>query len=151
MSILNLIFCYPGIITEVDGADGKDPLVGDDAIAMDTIKKSPDQNEIPRDSITEMQTLGHGKIGRVYKARARGVKSDEKTTLIAVKEFQADQKENIDEFHTEVEMFTQLKHENVVRLIGVNTAESPWLLITDYGEEVHNGFHLFHNRFLIIQ
>lgn len=104
-------------------------------------KKKLDKWEVGRDTLTELSTLGHGKMGRVYKANADGIRDGEKRTLVVVKEFNAvDGKEHIEEFNTEVEMCSQLEHANVVRLLGICTAKDeasvPWLLITDYGEEV---------------
>lgn len=122
-----------GIITEVDG-EGKDPLVGNDNIPLESIKNL-EQWEFDRDSLQDLQTLGHGKMGRVYKANANLIKNGEKKTLVVVKEFPSDEKDHREEFNSEVEMFTQLNHENVIKLLGVATNRSPWLLITDYGEE----------------
>lgn len=93
--------------------------------------------EVDRGSVEEIETLGHGKMGRVFKAYCIGINSEEKRTLSAVKEFKSGDKDHKDEFNLEVEMLAQLKHGNVVQLLGVSTNVSPWYLITNYGEEVH--------------
>ena len=139
-----IFFISSGIITEVDG-EGKDPLINNGTstdIPMGAIdKKKVDKWEFGREKLTELATLGHGKMGRVYKANADGIREGEKRTLVAVKEFNTiEEKEHAEEFNTELEMFTQLDHENVVRLLGICTSKEetsvPWLLITDFGEEV---------------
>ena len=158
----NNFFFLSGIITEVDG-EGKDPLInkGTD-IPMGAIdKKKLDKWEIERDTLKELATLGHGKMGRVYKANADMIRDDEKRTMVVVKEFNAvDDKEQVEEFNTEVEMCAQLDHANVVRLLGICTSKEeanvPWLLITDYGEEVNVinklicfSYFLFLSRFVV--
>lgn len=137
--IQTIFFCVLliiGIITEVDGeGNAKDPLVGKEAIPMETTKPL-DQWEFNRAAVEEIESLGHGKMGRVFKGYGIGLKPEEKRTLIAVKEFEAGDKDHKDEFHLEVEMLAQLKHVNVVKLLGVSTTVSPWYLITDFGDEV---------------
>ena len=131
-------FFFSGIRTEVDADGGvKDPLVGEEAIPLET-KTSHDYWETPRSNIEEIATLGHGKMGRVFKAQGlHFVTGDEtKTTLVAVKEFDVAEKDHKDEFNLEFEMLSQLNHENVVKLLGVTTDVSPWYLISNYGEEV---------------
>ncbi|XP_066926896.1 inactive tyrosine-protein kinase 7-like [Clytia hemisphaerica] len=142
-----------GIITEVDG-EGKDPLIGNGNkdIPLDDMKKFS-QWEYKRSGLEEIGTLGHGKMGRVYKANAVDIRPSEKRTLVAVKEFNSDEKEHKDEFNIEMEMFTQLDHINVVKLLGVCMNASPpdpWLLITDFGEEGDLKGYLDRNKNLSI-
>ena len=138
-------FDLSGIITEVDG-EGKDPLLSNGGNATDIAlapinKKNLDRWELPRDKLSELVTLGHGKMGRVYKAEVV-LEGTEKPTLATVKEFEAiEEKEHAAEFNTEVEMLAQLDHENVARLLGVSTSKEgsgglPWLLITEFCKEV---------------
>lgn len=130
-----------GIITEVeDGEFAKEPLMNNESIPLEERERALEKWNFPREDVEEIQTLGHGKMGRVFKARAAGITRDEKSTLVAVKQFDGTGEDYKAEFDLEVEMFAQLNHDNVARLMGVNVDVTPYYIITEFSDEVI--FHL---------
>ena len=107
--------------------------------------KCLDQWQFPREELKECVTLGRGKMGRIFKAKACNVGDDSSETLVAVKEFDGKIEDYKSDFDLEVEMFSQFNHVNVVRLIGVTTDTHPYYIIIDYSELVC----LFHSDFLV--
>lgn len=87
---------------------------------------SEDEWEILRMDVFMGQKLGGGQYGEVYKAEYKkyGVTVAVKT----LKESHTD----VDEFLKEAELMKQIKHENLVKLIGVCTKETPIYIITEY-------------------
>lgn len=125
-----------GIITEVeDGEFAKEPLMNNESIPLEERERALEKWNFPREDVEEIQTLGHGKMGRVFKARAAGITRDEKSTLVAVKQFDGTGEDYKAEFDLEVEMFSQLNHDNVARLMGVNVDVTPYYIITEFSDE----------------
>ncbi|XP_057290035.1 tyrosine-protein kinase ABL1-like [Hydractinia symbiolongicarpus] len=85
-----------------------------------------DEWEIPRMDIFMGQKLGGGQYGEVYKAEYKkyGVTVAVKT----LKESQTD----VEEFLKEADVMKQIKDDNLVKLIGVCTRESPIYIVTEY-------------------
>ena len=127
-------FLHLGLITEVDDYDVKDPLVNGEDIPLETTKSLNDW-QVPKEKVTEISTLGHGKMGRVFKAIATTEKHPD-GALVSVKEFGSIENQQKEEFNLEVEMFLQLNHENVVKLIGVANLKSPYYMMIEYSELV---------------
>ena len=127
-------FLHLGLITEADDYDVKDPLVNGEDIPLETTK-SLDDWQVPKENVSEISTLGHGKMGRVFKAIATTDKHPD-GTLVSVKEFGNIENLQKEEFNLEVEMFLQLNHENVVKLIGVTNLNSPYYMMIEYSELV---------------
>ena len=113
----------------------KDPLMANDETNIDSAK-SFDHLQFPRQDLEEIANLGYGKMGRVFVAKTSPGAEHAYNGLVAVKELDSKEEERRGEFDLEVEMFTLLNHENVVRLIGICTQEVPYYLITEYSEEV---------------
>lgn len=113
----------------------KDPLVGNEYITLQN-GKCLDQWQFPREELKEQVTLGRGKMGRVFKAKACHVSEECPEMIVAVKEYDGKIEEYKSDFDLEVEMFAQLNHDNVVRLIGVTTDAHPFYIITDFSELV---------------
>ena len=90
----------------------------------------------PREDLTEEGILGHGKYGKVYIAKARGINEGEIEVVVAVKQLAAENEDARQAFDHELEMLTQLKHPNVIKLLGVCVKDFPLLMITDYSEHV---------------
>lgn len=123
-----------GLITEADDGEClKDPLVGNEDIPMQN-GICLDQWLFPREDLKEQVTLGRGKMGRIFRAKAIGVKEDASEKVVVVKEFDGEIEEYKNDFHLEVEMFSQLNHDYVVHLIGVTTDSHPYYIISDYSE-----------------
>ncbi|XP_047134794.1 tyrosine-protein kinase ABL1 [Hydra vulgaris] len=102
------------------------PALKVDKPAVYGFSPKDDEWEIPRMDIFMGQKLGGGQYGEVYKAEYKkyGV-------TVAVKTLKEDQTD-VEEFLKEADMMKQIKHPNLVRLIGVCTHESPIYIITEY-------------------
>ena len=74
-------------------------------------------------------------MGRVFKAIATTDKYPD-GALVSVKEFDSIENLQKEEFNLEVEMFLQLNHENVVKLIGVSNLNSSYYMMIEYSELV---------------
>ena len=109
-------------------------MVNGEDIPLETAK-SFDDWQVPKENVMEMSTLGHGKMGRVFKATATTHKYPD-GALVSVKQFGSTENLQKEEFNLEVEMFLQLNHENVVKLIGVANVKSPYYMMIEYSELV---------------
>ena len=127
-------FSCLGLITEADDYDVKDPLVNGEDIPLETTK-SLDDWQVPKENLKEITTLGHGKMGRVFKAIATTDRHPD-GVLVSVKEFGSIENLQKEEFNLEVEMFLQLNHKNVVKLIGVANFKSPYYMMIEYSKMV---------------
>ena len=127
-----------GVVTEVEDGDfNKDPLMANQDYPMDDGNiRSVDRWQFPREDLEELQTLGHGKMGRIFVAKATGIREGPKDILVAVKEFDKKDEYRKEEFDGEFDALAQLQHDNVIKLLGVCTTEYPLYLITEYSEQV---------------
>lgn len=124
------------VMTEIEDGDFNKDLLenGDDEYPMNGDLKNLDKWQFPREDLTELDTLGHGKLGKVYTANARGIRDGSADVLVAVKQLTKTNENAREAFDSELDMLCQLKHENVIKLLGVCTNEYPVLIITEYSE-----------------
>ncbi|XP_064625462.1 inactive tyrosine-protein kinase transmembrane receptor ROR1-like isoform X3 [Lineus longissimus] len=100
--------------------------------------------EFPMSSIRFVQELGEGTFGKVYKGELIGLYSESSITPVALKTVKAETGGNQklhNEFRQEADKLTDLRHINVVCLIGVCTKESPNLMLFEY--MTHGDLHEF--------
>merc|ERR1711953_502492 len=97
--------------------------------------------EIPLQSVRFMQELGEGAFGKVYQGELMGIISPG-TTLVAIKTLKpgANQKTRSD-FQREADLMTDLRHPNIVCLIGVCFQEDPQCMIFEH--MAHGDLHEF--------
>jgi len=97
--------------------------------------------EIPMTSIRFLQELGEGAFGKVYKGELSGIVGS-CTTLVAIKTLKqgANQKTRTD-FVRESELMTDLRHPNIVCLIGVCLQEEPKCMVFEH--MAHGDLHEF--------
>ena len=142
--VFNLKNCvFSGnIATEIeDGEFNKDLLPnGDEEYPLNGDVRNLEQWHFPREDLIEEGILGHGKYGKVYIAKARGINEGEIEVVVAVKQLAAENEEARQAFDQELEMLTQLKHPNVIKLLGVCVKDFPLLMITEYSEHVSASF-----------
>lgn len=77
--------------------------------------------------------------GKVYKGELQGVSPDGSSVLVAIKTL----KENAtaktrQDFHREVELMTDLRHPNIVCLLGVVMKEEPMCMLFEHMSQVRN-------------
>lgn len=92
-------------------------------------------------SIRFLQELGEGAFGKVYKGELNGFVGG-CTTLVAIKTLKpgANQKTRTD-FVRESELMTDLRHPNIVCLIGVSMSEEPHCMVFEH--MAHGDLHEF--------
>lgn len=97
--------------------------------------------EIPLQSVRFMQELGEGAFGKVYQGELMGIISPG-TTLVAIKTLKpgANQKTHSD-FRREADLMTDLRHPNIVCLIGVCFTEDPHCMLFEHMS--HGDLHEF--------
>ena len=86
-------------------------------------------------SLEVVSELGEGAFGRVYKARAPGIKRGDyiPPEFVAVKTLKEEAEfEAVEEFCKEVKVCVQFEHENVIRLLAVCTTTSQKCMIFEF-------------------
>lgn len=114
------------------GAMGGCPPVGFGGITQTHIRTQ--QNAIPHFSIREVrfvEELGEGAFGKVYKGEL--TRPNGEKVFVAVKAL----KENAlpkqhQDFRREIELISELKHENIVCILGVVLNEEPLCMLFEY-------------------
>ena len=106
-------------------------------------------NEIERDDITQLDVLGKGAFGIVYKGLLRVL--DSPSFLVALKTIELDiSAENIKEVMCEALLMNQLRHDHVCRLVGIcpSSSSAPMLMIIQYCEfgSLDDVFKKYDNR-----
>ena len=79
---------------------------------------------------------GKCQFGDVFLAKAHHIHNGEQETLVVVKALMSRDERGHFEFRREMDMWSRLNHEHVVRLLGVCREMEPQFLITEYPEWV---------------
>ncbi|ELT99484.1 hypothetical protein CAPTEDRAFT_108481, partial [Capitella teleta] len=93
-----------------------------------------DKMNFPRHDLQTLGMLGKGHYGDVFLAKAHGIKDGEPETLVVVKSLLTRDEAHHFEFRREMDLFSKLNHENIVKLLGVCREMEPQFLITEYCE-----------------
>ena len=99
--------------------------------------------ELPLSSIRFLQELGEGAFGKVYKGELAGYSTvGAVSSLVAIKTLKpgANQKTRQD-FIRESELMTDLRHPNIVCLVGVCLQEEPQCMVFEH--MAHGDLHEF--------
>jgi receptor tyrosine kinase-like orphan receptor 1 len=92
--------------------------------------------DYPLPSLKFIEELGEGAFGKVYKGQFMG------TNLVAIKTLKAGATQKVrNDFRREAELMTDLKHPNIVCLIGVSFQEDPQCMIFEH--MFHGDLHEF--------
>ena len=122
------------------------------AIYEDPSNPFPDSDvpaplKVTQKNIIEIRKLGTGQFGQVILAKTKGIKlkdlgmsekesDSSKNTLVAIKKLKPDAESSLMEaFDKEVKFMSRLKHDNVVRLLGVCTDTESFIMM----EYMENG------------
>ncbi|XP_061427574.1 tyrosine-protein kinase ABL1 isoform X2 [Lethenteron reissneri] len=90
------------------------------------VSPTHDRWEMERTDITMRHRLGGGQYGDVYEGHWRRY-----NLTVAVKTLKEDMME-VDEFLTEAAVMKEIKHPNLVQLLGVCTREPPFYIVTEF-------------------
>ncbi|XP_022240583.1 proto-oncogene tyrosine-protein kinase receptor Ret-like [Limulus polyphemus] len=92
--------------------------------------------EFPRENLIFEETLGEGEFGKVMKANAWNLISDQQYTTVAVKMLKGNGKISEEQaLLTEFNVLKEISHPNVIRLLGACTQKGgPLYLIVEYAD-----------------
>ncbi|XP_048434984.1 receptor-like protein kinase FERONIA [Pyrus x bretschneideri] len=85
--------------------------------------------------------VGVGGFGHVYKGHI-----DDGATHVAIKRLKTESSQGAREFKTEIELLSQLRHRNLVSLIGCCTDKNEMILVYDYMSRGTLADHLYHTN-----
>lgn len=71
-------------------------------------------------------------FGEVFLAKARGIEEGEEQTVVLVKSLLSKDELSQAEFRRQVDMFSKLNHNNIVRLLGLCEDTEPHYMILEY-------------------
>jgi len=89
--------------------------------------------DFPISSVRFLQELGEGAFGKVYKGEVMGLYGENAVSKVAIKTL----KENAvpktqNDFRREVDMMSELRHPNIVCLLGVVMKQEPMCMLFEY-------------------
>uniref|UniRef100_A0A4X2KPK4 receptor protein-tyrosine kinase n=1 Tax=Vombatus ursinus TaxID=29139 RepID=A0A4X2KPK4_VOMUR len=89
--------------------------------------------EYPRNNIEYVRDIGEGAFGRVFQARAPGLRPYEPFTMVAVKMLKEEASADMQaDFQREAALMAEFDHPNIVRLLGVCAVGKPMCLLFEY-------------------
>ena len=92
----------------------------------------PRAREFPITSVRFNQELGEGAFGKVYRGELGGIIGG-CATIIAIKTLRSGATTKIkQDFQREIEMCTELRHPNIVCLLGIQIKEDPQCMLFEY-------------------
>ncbi|XP_028801450.1 L-type lectin-domain containing receptor kinase IX.1-like [Neltuma alba] len=103
-------------------------------------------NELVRatNNFAEEHKLGEGGFGGVYKGFIRDLNS-----YVAVKKVSHESRQGVKEYASEVKIISQLRHKNLVQLIGWCHEKNDFLLIYEFMPNGSLDYHLYRSRNLL--
>ncbi|KAJ7968336.1 Lectin receptor kinase [Quillaja saponaria] len=118
-------------------------LTMDDEFERGTGPKRFSYNELVHatKNFTETEKLGQGGFGGVYRGFLRDLNS-----YVAIKRVSKESRQGIKEYATEVKIISQLRHRNLVQLIGWCHQKNDFLLIYEFMPNGSLDAHLFSGK-----
>ncbi|CAJ2631419.1 unnamed protein product [Trifolium pratense] len=92
-------------------------------------------------NFAEKQKIGQGGFGGVYKGYLKDIDSN-----VAIKRISRESKQGIKEYATEVKIISQLRHRNLVQLIGWCHKKKDFLLIYEFMQNGSLDSHLYRGK-----
>ena len=75
---------------------------------------------------------GKSQFGDVMLAKARGIRPGEIETQVVVKSLLSKDEQHYFEFNREMDMYSRMEHNNVVKVLGVCRETEPLIYITEH-------------------
>ncbi|KAK3599901.1 hypothetical protein CHS0354_022480 [Potamilus streckersoni] len=116
---------------------GKAPSVGRQQQNMELCAltaKSPNRiRDLPISSIRFLQELGEGAFGKVYKGEVIGLFGDNVVSKVAIKTLKENAAPKVqNDFRREVDLMSEMRHPNIVCLLGVSMKQEPMCMLFEY-------------------
>ncbi|KAH9491968.1 Inactive tyrosine-protein kinase transmembrane receptor ror1 [Bulinus truncatus] len=89
--------------------------------------------EFPMHNIRFLQELGEGAFGKVYKGELVGLHSDSSVSKVAIKTLKENALPKVqNDFRREIDLMAELRHPNIVCLLGVCMKKEPMCMLFEY-------------------
>ncbi|XP_025080891.1 inactive tyrosine-protein kinase transmembrane receptor ROR1-like isoform X2 [Pomacea canaliculata] len=96
-------------------------------------KTSTRAKEFPAQNIRYLQELGEGAFGKVYKGELVGLYGDNSVTKVAIKTLKENALPKVqNDFRREVDVMSEMRHPNIVCLLGVCMRQEPMCMIFEF-------------------
>ncbi|XP_045160300.2 inactive tyrosine-protein kinase transmembrane receptor ROR1-like isoform X3 [Mercenaria mercenaria] len=89
--------------------------------------------EFPISSVRFLQELGEGAFGKVYKGEVLGMFGENTVSKVAIKTLKENAAPKVqNDFRREVDMMSEMRHPNIVCLLGVVMKQEPMCMLFEY-------------------
>ncbi|ESO86644.1 hypothetical protein LOTGIDRAFT_51609, partial [Lottia gigantea] len=89
--------------------------------------------EFPMNNVRFLQELGEGAFGKVYKGELMGLYGDNTVTKVAIKTLKENAAPKVqNDFRREVDLMSEMRHPNIVCLLGVSMKQDPMCMLFEY-------------------
>lgn len=89
--------------------------------------------EFPISSVRFLQELGEGAFGKVYKGEVQGMFGENTVSKVAIKTLKENAAPKVqNDFRREVDMMSEMRHPNIVCLLGVVMKQEPMCMLFEY-------------------
>ncbi|KAK6180051.1 hypothetical protein SNE40_012270 [Patella caerulea] len=89
--------------------------------------------EFPMGNVRFLQELGEGAFGKVYKGELMGLYGDNTMTKVAIKTLKENAAAKVqNDFRREVDLMSEMRHPNIVCLLGVSMKQDPMCMLFEY-------------------
>lgn len=103
--------------------------------SMETVplKSAMNIRDFPISSIRFLQELGEGQFGKVFKGEVLGLYGDNMISKVAIKTLKENAMPKVrNDFRREVDLMSELRHGNIVCLLGVCMKQEPMCMLFEY-------------------
>ncbi|XP_059444587.1 cold-responsive protein kinase 1 isoform X1 [Corylus avellana] len=124
MTCFPFLFSRKGKLKTNGGFDVDNEVSSIDNVKLYTYKEL----KVATEEFSEANKIGEGGFGSVYKGRLKDGK------IAAIKVLSAESKQGVREFLTEINVISEIEHENLVKLYGCCVEENHRILVYNYLE-----------------
>ncbi|XP_041360265.1 tyrosine-protein kinase transmembrane receptor Ror-like isoform X2 [Gigantopelta aegis] len=136
LTLLLALVCFCQNRNKRNGVKGKSSnrQVGQ-PVEMSPLNPKPNSRarEFAMTNIRFLQELGEGAFGKVYKGELIGLYAENTVTKVAIKTLKENAQPKIqNDFRREVDMMSEMRHPNIVCLLGVCMKQDPMCMLFEY-------------------